>query len=215
MIDSSVAAPPRRRWPSSRTPCGWMSFRTPARIGPAFVRPGLARGPYSAHESEGAIPCATSRPSPSTEEPATTSRSTRRSRPGIVLTGTEIKSLRAGKVQAVRRVRARRARRGVAHRRPYRPVRAGEPLQPRAEAEPQAPAPPLRDRRAPRPGQGQGPDDRPAAAVHQPEGPGQGRARPGAGQAAPRPPARHRRPGRPARRRARARRRPARRGSGS
>ena len=46
----------------------------------------------------GAIPWATRRPSPSTEEPATTSRSTRRSRPGIVLTGTEIKSLRAGKV---------------------------------------------------------------------------------------------------------------------
>ena len=51
-----------------------------------------------------------------------------------------------------------------------------------------------RDRRAARPGQGEGPDDRAAAAVHHRQGPGEGRARAGARQAAPRPAARHRRP---------------------
>ena len=99
--------------------------------------------------------------------------------------------------QPVRRVRAHRARRGVADRRPHRAVRGRQPLQPRAQADPQAAAPPLRDRRAAGPGQGQGPDDRPAPAVHQRARPGQGRARPRARQAAPRPPPRHRRPRRP------------------
>ena len=45
----------------------------------------------------GALPCATTRPSPSTAEPATSSRSTTPSRPASSLTGTEIKSIRAGK----------------------------------------------------------------------------------------------------------------------
>ncbi len=55
-----------------------------------------------------------------------------------------------GQGPAVRRVRARRARRGLAHRRAHRALRAGQPLQPRAQARAQAPAPSLRDRRAAR-----------------------------------------------------------------
>ena len=144
MIDSTVAAPPRRRWPSSRTPCGWLSTRTPARIGPAFVR--LGHHPHRSEEP------------PMGDE--TTVALNRRARhdftidetfeAGIVLTGTEIKSLRAGKANLSDAYARDRARRGVAGRRRHRAVRGRQPLQPRAEADPQAAAPPLRDRRAAR-----------------------------------------------------------------
>ncbi len=129
---------------------------------------------------------------------------------GIVLTGTEIKSIRAGQGQpadAYARVENDEAWLVGAHIAPFEggnrynhePKRTRKLLLRRS-----------RDRRAARPGQGQGPDDRAAAAVHHRQGPGQGRARAGARQAAPRPAPRHRRPRREARRGARARRRPAR-----
>ena len=73
---------------------------------------------------------------------------------GIVLTGTEIKSLRAGKVNlsdAYARVERDEAWLIGAH---IAPFEQRQPLQPRAEADPQAPAPPLRDRRAAGAGQG-------------------------------------------------------------
>ena len=79
---------------------------------------------------------------------------------GIVLTGTEIKSIRAGKVNlsdAYARVEHDEAWLIGAH---IAPFEHGQPLQPRAEADAQAPPPSLRDRRAARPDQGQGPDDR-------------------------------------------------------
>ena len=38
MIDVRVTAPPRRRWPSSRTPCGWERNPSAGPNGPAFVR---------------------------------------------------------------------------------------------------------------------------------------------------------------------------------
>ena len=129
---------------------------------------------------------------------------------GIVLTGTEIKSLRAGKANlsdAYARIERGEAWLVGAH---IAPVRGWQSLQPRAEADAQAAPPSLGDRRAAGQDQGQGPDDRAAAPLHQRARPRQGRARAGARQAAPRPPPRHRRSRRPARRRPRAGRRPAR-----
>ena len=128
---------------------------------------------------------------------------------GLVLTGTEIKSIRAGKANianAYARIEKgeawligadiapfeqgnrynhdpKRTRKLLLHRREI------DELLGRAKAE--------------------GPDDRAAAALPQPRQ-GQDRARPGARQAAPRPAPRHRRPRREARHRPRARRRPAR-----
>ena len=58
-----------------------------------------------------------------------------------------------------RRLRADRAGRGVDRRAPHRAVGVGRrPLQPRAEARPEAAAPPPRDRRAAGQDEGQGPD---------------------------------------------------------
>ena len=119
---------------------------------------------------------------------------------GIVLTGTEIKSIRAGKANlsdAYARIERGEAWLVGAHIAPFEagnrynhePKRTRKLLLHRSEIDELL-------------GQdeGQGPDDRPAAAVHQRQGPGQGRARAGPRQAAPRPPPRHRRPRRPARR---------------
>ena len=67
---------------------------------------------------------------------------------GLVLTGTEIKSIRAATCQPGRGLRPHRARRGVADRRPHRAVRAGKPQQPRADPDAEAAAPSGPDRRA-------------------------------------------------------------------
>ena len=126
---------------------------------------------------------------------------------GIVLTGTEIKSIRAGKANlsdAYARIERGEAWLVGAH---IAPFEGGNRYNHEPKRDPQAAPPPLRDRRAARADQGEGPDDRAAPAVHQRARPGQDRARPGARQAAPRPPPRHRRPRRPARRRPRAGRR--------
>ena len=129
---------------------------------------------------------------------------------GIVLTGTEIKSIRAGKANlsdAYARIERGEAWLIGAH---IAPFEGGQPVQPRAEADPQAAAPPLGDRRAAGPGQGEGPDDRPAPAVHQPEraGPRSSSAWRAASSSTTAP--RHRRSRRQARHRPRARRRAAR-----
>ena len=72
---------------------------------------------------------------------------------GIVLTGTEIKSIRAGKVNLSDAYARIEQRRGLARSAPTSPRSSRrQPLQPRAEADPQAAAPPLRDRRAARAG---------------------------------------------------------------
>ena len=89
---------------------------------------------------------------------------------GIVLTGTEIKSIRAGKANlsdAYARIERGEAWLIGAH---IAPFERRQSVQPRAQADPQAAPASLRDRRAPGPDQGQGPDDRAAAAVHQPKG---------------------------------------------
>ena len=86
---------------------------------------------------------------------------------GIVLTGTEIKSIRAGKANlsdAYARVERGEAWLIGAHIAPFERATATTTSRKR---DAQAPAPPLRDRRAAGPDQGEGPDDRPAAAVHQ------------------------------------------------
>ena len=79
-----VAAPPRRRWPSSRTPCGWVNRNSNA--GPLRDRRSCARptspGPIRSPRPTRSHPMRDDRPSPSIDEPATNSRSTRRSRPG-------------------------------------------------------------------------------------------------------------------------------------
>ena len=176
--------------------------------GPAFVRPGHTFPRCT--DPEGATPCATKM----------TVALNRRARhdftidetfeAGIVLTGTEIKSIRAGKANlsdAYARVEQNEAWLIGAHIAPFEQAQS---LQPRAEADPQAPAPPLRDRRAARPRQGQGPDDRAAPAVHHATGKAKVELGPGPRQAAPRPAPGHRRPRRQARRRPRDGRRPAR-----
>jgi hypothetical protein len=53
---------------------------------------------------------------------------------GIVLTGTEVKSLRTGKAQITESLRLARARRTVADQRPHPRIPAGQPLQPRRKA---------------------------------------------------------------------------------
>ena len=113
---------------------------------------------------------------------------------GIVLTGTEIKSLRAGKANLSNAYA--RIERGEAwlvgadiapfeggNRYNHEPKRTRKLLLHRSEIDELL-------------GQdeGQGPDGHPAAALHQREGPGQDRARACPRQAAPRPPPRHRRP---------------------
>ena len=55
---------------------------------------------------------------------------------GIVLTGTEIKSIRAGKVNLADAYARIEHGEALAHRRPHRAVRGRQPLQPRAEARP-------------------------------------------------------------------------------
>ena len=126
---------------------------------------------------------------------------------GIVLTGTEIKSLRAGKANlsdAYARIEHGEAWLVGAHIAPFEggnrynhePKRTRKLLLHRS-----------RDRRAPRADEGQGPDDRAAPAVHLGTRPGQGRAGARQGQAAPRPAARHRRARRAPRHRPRAGRR--------
>ena len=67
---------------------------------------------------------------------------------GIVLTGTEVKSLRAGPRVAGRRLRAGDGRRGVAAQRPHPGVHPGDLDQPRAAAGAQAAAAQGRDRRS-------------------------------------------------------------------
>ena len=115
---------------------------------------------------------------------------------GIVLTGTEIKSIRAGKVNlsdAYARVERDEAWLIGAHIAPFEqanrynhePKRTRKLLLRRAEIDE------LLGR-----AKAKGQTIVPAPAVHQPEGPGQARARPGPRQAAPRPPSGHRRPGR-------------------
>ena len=79
---------------------------------------------------------------------------------GIVLTGTEIKSIRAGKVslqEAYARIERGEAWLVGAH---IAPVRRRQPLQPRGEADPQAAPPQGRDPRAPRDDEVEGPDPR-------------------------------------------------------
>ena len=117
---------------------------------------------------------------------------------GIVLRGTEIKSIRAHKVSLADAYARIERRRGLDHRPPHRPVgNDGRPLQPRAQARPEAAPPPPRDRRAPGQDQGQGPDDR--AAVDLPlAGQGEDGAGPGARQADLGPAARDRGAGREA-----------------
>ena len=97
---------------------------------------------------------------------------------GIVLTGTEIKSIRAGKVNladAYARIERGEAWLIGAHIAPYEQA---QPLQPRAQARrgsccsTASEIDELLGRT-----QGEGPDDGPAAAVHQRPRPGQGRAR--------------------------------------
>ena len=87
---------------------------------------------------------------------------------GIVLTGTEIKSIRAGKVNladAYARIERDEAWLIGAHIAPFEQANRynHEP-----KREPEAPPPPLRDRRAARPDEGEGPDDRAAPAVPEP-----------------------------------------------
>ena len=131
---------------------------------------------------------------------------------GIVLTGTEIKSLRAGKANLSNAYA--RIERGEAwlvgadiapfeggNRYNHEPKRTRKLLLHRSEIDELLGQ-----------DQGEGPDDRPAAALHQREGPGQDRARARPRQAAPRPSPRHRRPRRSTRRRPRAGRRAARAG---
>ena len=128
---------------------------------------------------------------------------------GLVLTGTEIKSIRAGKANIANAYA--RIERGEAwlDRRRHRAVRAGESVQPRPQADAQAAAPPQADRRAAGTSEGQGPDDRAAAPVHHPRQ-GQDRAGSRARQAAPRQAPRHRGPRLEAGHRSPARRHPAR-----
>ena len=128
---------------------------------------------------------------------------------GLVLTGTEIKSIRAGKANIANAYA--RIERGEAWLigADIAPFEKRQSVQPRPEADPQAAAPPTPDRRAARPGQGQGPDDRAAASCTSPAArPRSSWARPR--QAAPRQAPRHRRPRLEARHRARDGRRPAR-----
>ena len=85
---------------------------------------------------------------------------------GIVLTGTEIKSIRAGKVslqEAYARIERGEAWLVGAHIAPYA---TRQPLEPRGEADPQAAPPQGRDPRAPGPDEVEGPDARPAAPLH-------------------------------------------------
>jgi SsrA-binding protein len=88
---NTVAAPPRRRWPFSRSPCGWLAAnRTPVPPGAGVRASGLPR-------KQGAR-----------NLPEKTIALNRRARhefsfddvveAGVALTGTEIKSIRAGKV---------------------------------------------------------------------------------------------------------------------
>ena len=128
---------------------------------------------------------------------------------GLVLTGTEIKSIRAGKVNladAYARIERGEAWLVGAHIAPFEQANRYN-HEPKRVAE--APPAPLRDRRAARQDEGEGPDARPAPAVPRRQGPGQDRAGPRPRQAAPRPAAGHRRSGRAARHGPRARRRPA------
>ena len=112
---------------------------------------------------------------------------------GIVLTGTEIKSIRAGKVNladAYARIERDEAWLIGAHIAPFEQANRynHEP-----KRDPQAAPPPLRDRRAARQDEVEGPDARPAAPLPHRQGPGQARARARPRQAGPRPPPRHRR----------------------
>ena len=129
---------------------------------------------------------------------------------GIVLTGTEIKSIRAGKVNLPTPTRASRTtRRGSSaptsrrssggNRYNHEPKRTRKLLLHRSEIDE------LLGRT-----KAKGQTIVPLRLYISRQGPGQGRARAGARQAAPRPAPRHRRPRREARRRARAGRRPAR-----
>ena len=119
--------------------------------------------------------------------------------------------MRANKVNLSERLRARRARRGLAHRRPHRPVRAGEPREPRGRSGPASCC-----STAPRSTRSwAGPSRRarrscPLRLYIIAARPGQDRARAGARQEPPRQAARHRRPRGQARRRPRGRRRAAR-----
>ena len=125
---------------------------------------------------------------------------------GLVLTGTEIKSIRAGKANIAECLRAHRAGRGVARRRPHRAVRAGQSGQPRPEADPQAAAPSRQIDELLGKTKAKGQTIVPLRLYITPRQ-GQARARPRARQAAPRQAPRHRRPRRQARDRAPARRR--------
>ncbi len=122
---------------------------------------------------------------------------------GLVLTGTEIKSIRAGKVnigEAHARVERGEAWLVGAHIAPWDSAsRFNHERAPR----PEAAAPPRPDRPAGGQDQGQGPDHRAPAALHRRPRSGQDRARRGARQAAPRQAPRHRRPRRPPRHAAR------------
>ena len=89
---------------------------------------------------------------------------------GIVLSGTEIKSIRARKVSladAYARIERGEAWLIGLHIAPWE---TADSLQPRAEADAEAPPPPRRDRRAPGQDEGEGPDARPAPALHHRQG---------------------------------------------
>ena len=122
---------------------------------------------------------------------------------GVVLTGTEVKSLRGGRGDAAAGVRRGARRRGVARRSPRPRVHRGEPRQPRPGPAAQAPPPPEGDRAARFVGRGEGLHARADAALL-PGRPRQGRARARARQGAARQAPRRRCPGRTAGDRARA-----------
>ena len=132
--------------------------------------------------------------SPSTARPATTTSSRSTLEAGIVLTGTEIKSIRAGKVNlqdAYARIERGEAWLIGAHIAPVRRAATATTTSRAATASCSSTASEI-DQLLGRT-EVEGPDARAAPAVHRRPRPGQGRARPGPRQAAPRPAPRHRR----------------------
>ena len=195
-----VAAPPRR-FGASRARRVWCKprRRRPSRAGVRVSAPPGRRPAAAAHPT---------RHSRGTAPMGKTIAQNRKARhdyiiedtleAGLVLTGTEIKSIREGKVNlqdAYARVDRGEAWLVGAHVAPWS---GGNRLQPRAATRPQAAPPPHPDRPAGGPHQDQGPDARAARHLPQRPRPGQGGAGPGARQEVLRPPPGHRRARRPA-----------------
>ena len=173
MSEHSLAAPPRRRWPSSRLPRAG---------GSADPNAGPRRAGVRASRKDASWKSASDLGGPTAGTPAAidgtcsygrekTIALNRRARhefsiddtieAGIVLSGTEIKSRPRRQGQPGRCVRAHRARRSLAHRRAYRAV--GD-ARSRYNHEPKRDRKLLlhrsRDRPAARQDEGQGPDPR-------------------------------------------------------